>query len=387
MGSEIDLLPVSISVDIWPIFINHTQVKDGNKRPNITTHIYNSPTINDKIKCLLNAFYVFFKEGEIKGLISKKGFFRNVAKAIKFAYISEIRLLSIRKWLISEENTLDFPIFYSYWMYEAAYICARLKTLYPKCTFVTRCHGYDLYEERHPNGYLPFRNFILRKADLICPISDNGKEYLLKQYGSKIKNKIQIARLGTIRKAEIPAIQENENAVVLVSCSNLVDVKRVDLIISALRKTRKSIVWYHFGDGELRSSLERQASSLPKNIRYKFMGYKANEDVQKFYAEHYIDAFVNVSKSEGVPVSVMEAESYGIPVIATDVGGTSEIVHNGKNGILLTADFTDEELLDAINTVVDNAKQYRVEAFRTWKNMSDAQTIFPEFYKKLMEVR
>ena len=178
-----------------------------------------------------------------------------------------------------------------------------------------------------------------------------------------------------------------EDCVVLVSCSNLVDVKRVHLIIRALMRCRPKVHWYHFGDGELREKLEAKAKALPDHVKYTFMGYRANEEVQRFYAEHSIDAFLNVSQSEGIPVSVMEAESYGIPIVATDVGGTSEIVHNGENGILLKVDFTDGDLLSAIRDVVEKADQYRAAAIRTWESMSDAQKVFPAFFRKLAEVR
>lgn len=58
--------------------------------------------------------------------------------------------------------------------------------------------------------------------------------------------------------------------------------------------------------------------------------------------------FINVSSSEGLPVSIMEACSFGIPIIATNVGGTAEIVQAGVNGILLKEQFETEVLKQAI---------------------------------------
>ena len=46
------------------------------------------------------------------------------------------------------------------------------------------------------------------------------------------------------------------------------------------------------------------------------------------------DLFVNMSLSEGIPVSIMEAISFGIPIIATNVGGNAEIV-NDETGVLI----------------------------------------------------
>lgn len=386
LKTEIGFLPKGVSVDVWPFFVDHLKVDDSKMPLNTNSHVYRTQSAVGKLKCLLMGMYIFLREKEYKATCAKKNPLRNVIKAIKFAYISEIRLSSIWKWIVEQGNiSEDFKI-YSYWMYETAYVGARLKTLLPNSAFITRCHGYDLYEERHPNGYLPFRAFILKNADRVCPISNNGYEYLRKLYGSEITKKIYVSRLGTIRESEVPVVQKKEEGIVLVSCSSLVEVKRVHLIIYALKKCDRQIIWYHFGDGELRESIEEQAKDLPKNIKYRFMGYTANEDVHRFYANHYIDAFVNVSRSEGIPVSVMEAESYGIPIIATDVGGTSEIVHDKGNGVLLKVDFTDEDLMAAIDDVVTKADQYRTEALHTWQTLSDAHVEFPEFYKKLAEV-
>lgn len=383
LRTELDLLPDGFRVDQVPFFNDGSGEDIPPLEKKVETHLLDTNySMEEKFGAALRSLRTLLSTGEIKTAFKKPNGLRNVAKALKFGMVSELRVGKIERELTTNEPLL----IYSYWMYEVAYVAAKLKKQYPGAKFVTRCHGYDLYGERHVNGYLPFRQFILDQADLICPISENGKRYLHDCFEGKYDDKIAVMRLGTIRKAEIPAKQERDESIVLVSCSNLVNVKRVHLIINALKKCEEPVIWYHFGDGELRASLEKQAEALPENVRYKFMGYQANEDIQQFYAEHYIDAFVNVSQSEGIPVSVMEAESYGIPIIATDVGGTCEIVHDRKSGILMKADFTDEDLLSAIDDIIMRADQYRVEAFHTWETMSDARATTLEFYKKLAEV-
>jgi len=47
---------------------------------------------------------------------------------------------------------------------------------------------------------------------------------------------------------------------------------------------------------------------------------------------------MNLSETEGIPVSIMEAQSAGVPILATNLGGTSEIVNN-ENGFLVEKDF------------------------------------------------
>lgn len=85
-------------------------------------------------------------------------------------------------------------------------------------------------------------------------------------------------------------------------------------------------------------------------ISYKLCGNVPNEQILTFYQKNHIDCFVHVSENEGLPISVAEAESAGIPIIATDVGGTKELLDG--NGILLPADVSPEEVAEALKEVL-----------------------------------
>lgn len=89
-------------------------------------------------------------------------------------------------------------------------------------------------------------------------------------------------------------------------------------------------------------------------------------------------AFLNVSSSEGVPVSIMEAISFNIPVVATNVGGTSEIVTD-ETGILLSSDPTAEEILNALYSI----ESINVQPREFWKQKYNADTNYKEFVKVL----
>jgi glycosyltransferase involved in cell wall biosynthesis len=77
------------------------------------------------------------------------------------------------------------------------------------------------------------------------------------------------------------------------------------------------------------------------------MGYMPNEAVLAFYAHNPVDLFINVSASEGIPVSIMEAQNLAIPVLASAVGGIPEIV-TAQNGELLAPDPSPAEIAEAI---------------------------------------
>ena len=339
------------------------------------------PTIVDIIKNI-NGFYSIIKQS---GEIVKWTEFQpsKIKSAIAMAIYSNMRYKRILKKLLSEVGNLsDFHIYvYAYWMFEPELVGAALYKELGASRFISRAHGYDLYEERQPSHYFAFRNCLFNQLDKIYPISKDGEEYLCQKY-PQLENKISVARLGTIKLYDSINSQKTINRLVLVSCSNLVPLKRVNRIISALSHVRQPVFWYHFGDGEQRNELETQAKRLPKNIKSCFMGRIPNDQVQKFYAENYIDVFVNVSETEGIPVSIMEAQSYGIPVVATDVGGTHEIIHDGLNGLLLKANFSDSELLSAINTISVNAETFRLESIKAWNQMSNAELNYSRFFER-----
>jgi len=135
--------------------------------------------------------------------------------------------------------------------------------------------------------------------------------------------------------------------------------------------------------------LEQYASEkLPSNVQAEFYGTVPNTKVYDVLASQPFHVFVNISSTEGVPVSIMEAMSFHIPVIATDVGGTAELVDDGMNGILLPADFSDEELVDAIGKFYTMSQEqymhYRENARRKFMNDYNATENYKVFLEHLV---
>lgn len=248
-------------------------------------------------------------------------------------------------------NQFKDVIIYSYWLstigMTAINLCDALKKSGIDAKLVSRCHGFDLYRERAHLGYLPFQAYMLQRFDRVFPCSAQGARYLQAEFPEH-QEKIETAYLGITDRfhGKWPV----QHPFKIVSCSNVIPVKRVRRIAEALREIRDlKIHWTHFGDGELFEELKAYArGQLPDNITVEFPGRVANTDVYRHYREHNVSLFINVSSSEGLPVSIMEACSFGIPIIATNVGGTSEIVQDGVNGMLLNEQLTTEDLKKAI---------------------------------------
>lgn len=244
------------------------------------------------------------------------------------------------------EAKLKTSIGYSYWLDDSAIALALLKMNRKMKTAVARMHGWDVYFERSAVGYLPYRPFLLNQLDAVFSISEQGKSYSQNRW-ARDSSKIKVARLGVQLTDQD---HRRENRRLLVSVSNVIPLKRVDWIASALMQIKEPVEWVHFGDGsglEALQALVTKSELAHHSIDLK--GRVSKAEVLKFYADNQPGVFINVSTTEGIPVSIMEAMSYGIPVVATNVGGTSELV-NETNGILLLKDCSINELAEAINS-------------------------------------
>lgn len=283
----------------------------------------------------------------------------------------------------------DKIIFYSYWLYITAQIAINLSNHFShKCTTkcISRAHRFDIYEERR--GYLPLQKDLIENIDIIFPCSMDGEKYLKKKYPNQ-KNKIITSYLGTYDHGKTNIT--NNNSINIVSCSRLAPVKRVDLIIESLKLLKNKgikITWTHLGGGELYNYIKEKATTeLSQFMTISFPGMLKNQEVYEYYKCHSINLFINVSSSEGLPVSIMEAISFGIPCIATNVGGTSEIVINEMNGYLLKENFKPKELADYILKLSMNKEKLNllgVSARKLWEERFQAPVNYFNFSQNIL---
>lgn len=273
--------------------------------------------------------------------------------------------------------------FYFYWGDKSALLIPEIKKQFADNMNFVRFHGTDLYEYAN-DGYIPFRKYLFTKIDNFIPISEDGKHYLLHHYSNIIsKNKISVQRLGVKDRGTNPERKTNE-VFHLLSCSWIVKVKRINLIINALQNITFPMKWTHIGSGVLFDEMKKNAENLPANIEVEFAGAMTNTDVMRYFAENHIDLFINASASEGIPVSIMESLSFGVPVIATSVGGTAEIVDN-QVGILLDANISGIEITEAINKFAQgNVVKFRKNARTRWNEKCNSEKNYIEFIEFLL---
>lgn len=332
------------------------------------------------IKGLFNTSLLFslFKEGISSGVWKSWTKFR-----IWFTHLLMIRSLLSE---IRNRNLIQFfnkfDLLYFYWGLRWSQVIPFLPEDL-KSKIIVRFHGSDLYEHTN-SGYIPWRYQQLNKINSAIAISNTGKKYIEDQYPF-MKGKVYISRIGTQDYGLNP--YKKSDIIRIISCSNLVAVKRVGLLVRTFGYMRSRIEWIHFGDGPMRNEIEKLLIKLPENINRKLAGAVNHEELMNYYRATSIDLFINVSSSEGVPVSVIEAMSLGIPVIATNVGGTSEIVSE-RTGLLIDKDFSPLELANKIEELANRAdlSKFRRVAREEWENKSMADKVYPDFINHLLYV-
>ena len=137
--------------------------------------------------------------------------------------------------------------------------------------------------------------------------------------------------------------------IVVCFVGRLVRLKGLFFLLHAQRMLQKSITNLHLliiGDGPDRFLIESMSKEFDLSTRY--IGYVDRNKIP-FYLS-VADIFVNPSLSEGLPLTVMEAMAMQKAVVATDVGGTSDLVKNGENGFLVPPGDA-KSLADAIKTL------------------------------------
>ena len=275
-------------------------------------------------------------------------------------------------------------IYYSYWLDEGAVAIAQLGQSEGHLA-VSRAHGWDVYPERHPHKYLPFRRFLSTSPLSVFPISNDGLSALKRQGFQNLK----CSYLGTnfSKKSISIGDEQNPQQKILVSVSSIIELKRVQRIAEIflqLKALDPSWEWHHFGDGPLegvlRIWLEGKATES-----YYLHGRQSNKTVREWLFNHKdIALFINQSTTEGLPVSMMEAMSYGIPCVGTEVGGVSEIITHKHNGLLHKADENTEQVAMDISQIESaHFVAMRKCARITWEKSFDAEKNYKGFIKEL----
>jgi len=282
-------------------------------------------------------------------------------------YYSALLKTYIRKsnYLLDNSDFNENDLLYTYWLAEWNYLISLLKHQNKlKNLLISKAHRFDIYDERHPLLKIPFRKLQLNQTNKIYSISEDGVNYFKTSFPS-YAHKFELARLGSKNKG---SIIEGQGTLTLVSCSMLRPVKRVHLIIDILKEIHIPVNWIHFGDGTEMKNISSMIGQLPSNVSAELRGFVTNNQIIEYYKTNKVDVFINVSSSEGIPVSMMEAISFGIPLIGFNVGGISEIINNETG--LIYEDGELDPIISTLNSYPENdifKNNFKFKVIQFWR--------------------
>ncbi len=179
-------------------------------------------------------------------------------------------------------------------------------------------------------------------AHIVRVISHDGMRMMLER-GVEANNKLRVLPMGVTIPSQVSYNRPEAN--VVLCPADLLEVKGHRYLLRAWRIVKdrgiQGELWLA-GEGELRVPLTKLVENLEIAGSVRFLGTVAHASLLELYSNGMISAVALASVDlgggcrEGVPVALVEAMSYGIPVIGTDTGGIPELIKTGT-GVLVPA--------------------------------------------------
>ena len=231
------------------------------------------------------------------------------------------------------------------------------------CTF----HGYDIrLGIKHEKS---FYEELFKYADTIISISNYNKKMLL-SFGLNEKKIVELNNGVTLAYEESRKGQL-QNKVSILSVGRLVEEKGYDLALDAFSNFCKKYphLYFHYniiGGGVLEEKLKKKCHDLNLDSLVTFHMAQNSEYVKGKLLE--ADLFFLPSISEAIPTVILEAQSYSLPVIATNVGSVKDLVVNDITGFLCNDVVND--IVDCLKKMFDNREKWNIYGVNAKKNIA-----------------
>ncbi|WP_158413957.1 glycosyltransferase family 4 protein [Halorubrum sp. GN11_10-6_MGM] len=183
-------------------------------------------------------------------------------------------------------------------------------------------------------------------ADGIITSSPHGYDYIESRYWTRGSHQMVPNYIETDVFAPMDGVEPEPDTLLFVG--RLAEQKNLHALLRALDDLPYSLTLV--GEGPLEDNLRSLATSL--NVDAKFIGRVPNHEIPRIINKH--EAFILPSHFEGMPKSILEAMSCGVPCIGTDVDGTRDVVDDGETGVLCETD--SESLGEAIHRLMSETE-------------------------------
>ena len=263
-------------------------------------------------------------------------------------------------------------------VWERAYSKAKISESFDE--FQVKNYGFSISLQKK------VRSFSIKKSDIVVTPSKHLKNFIL---NLGFKNKIEIINNGVFIPEENTNIFTNDQINITI-VSRLVSHKNIEKIIRAISDLNNPLIYLNIiGDGPELNQLQKISLESNNKDNIIFHGKLNRDDINHIFLKS--DIYIQASNYEGLPHSLLEAMSYGIPVLCTPVGECKEILGNEDRGYILDLPVSKNNIKSKISEIIGekniaNNKGERGKDFINEKyNLTNSFNLYKNLFTRLLE--
>ena len=263
-------------------------------------------------------------------------------------------------------------------VWERAYSKAKISESFDE--FQVKNYGFSISLQKK------VRSFSIKKSDIVVTPSKHLKNFIL---NLGFKNKIEIINNGVFIPEENTNIFTNDQINITI-VSRLVSHKNIEKIIKAISDLNSPLINLNIiGDGPELNQLQKISLESNNKDNIIFHGKLIRDDINHIFLKS--DIYIQASNYEGLPHSLLEAMSYGIPVLCTPVGECKEILGNEDRGYILDLPVSKNNIKSKISEIIGekniaNKKGERGKDFIKEKyNLTNSFNLYKNLFTRLLE--
>ena len=263
-------------------------------------------------------------------------------------------------------------------VWERAYSKAKISESFDE--FQVKNYGFSISLQKK------VRSFSIKKSDIVVTPSKHLKNFIL---NLGFKNKIEIINNGVFIPEENTNIFTNDQINITI-VSRLVSHKNIKKIIRAISDLNDPLIYLNIiGDGPELNQLQKISLESNNKDNIIFHGKLNRDDINHIFLKS--DIYIQASNYEGLPHSLLEAMSYGIPVLCTPVGECKEILGNEDRGYMLDLPVSKNNIKSKIIEIIGekniaNKKGERGKDFINEKyNLTNSFNLYKNLFTRLLE--
>ena len=263
-------------------------------------------------------------------------------------------------------------------VWERAYSKAKISESFDE--FQVKNYGFSISLQKK------VRSFSIKKSDIVVTPSKHLKNFIL---NLGFKNKIEIINNGVFIPEENTNIFTNDQINITI-VSRLVSHKNIKKIIRAISDLNDPLIYLNIiGDGPELNQLQKISLESNNKDNIIFHGKLNRDDINHIFLKS--DIYIQASNYEGLPHSLLEAMSYGIPVLCTPVGECKEILGNEDRGYILDLPVSKNNIKSKISEItgeknIANKKGERGKDFINEKyNLTNSFNLYKNLFTRLLE--